>query len=250
MVLLLVHARCPRCRSREIFPASKIGKSVECGRWGKTRAKFKLPPGKPFGADQWDTCQVPLLLRQCLELHKNIPKPRTNAAFAIALVRAVYPKHRSVWLRRAVAACEKFFETGTAPPKEMSTILDGLMQGQVPWVRPGWAQAGVCCLSGFPLGWPMCMATDAEQPAIVANLIRDVMPNPFKPLPHWPAWRTSTVQALAAEIDSKQQFDLMPILADALEDAGCDATSALIHLRGPGPHTRACWIVDAILGKA
>jgi len=44
-------------------------------------------------------------------------------------------------------------------------------------------------------------------------------------------------------------FEDKPILADALEDAGCDNADILSHLRGPGPHVRGCWVMDAILGK-
>ena len=41
----------------------------------------------------------------------------------------------------------------------------------------------------------------------------------------------------------------LAILADALEDAGCDQADLLAHLRGPGPHVRGCWSVDLVLGK-
>jgi hypothetical protein len=44
-------------------------------------------------------------------------------------------------------------------------------------------------------------------------------------------------------------FDRMPILADALEDGGCDEPSVLAHCRG-GSHVRGCWVVDLVLGKA
>ena len=41
----------------------------------------------------------------------------------------------------------------------------------------------------------------------------------------------------------------LPILADALEDAGCGDVDILAHLRGPGPHVRGCWAVDPLLGR-
>ena len=41
----------------------------------------------------------------------------------------------------------------------------------------------------------------------------------------------------------------LAVLADALEEAGCDQADLLTHLRGPGPHVRGCWVVDLILGK-
>lgn len=65
-----------------------------------------------------------------------------------------------------------------------------------------------------------------------------------------PRWRSETVLALAAGIYAEGAFDRLPILADALEEAGCDNTDILAHCRGPGPHVRGCWVVDLILGKS
>jgi hypothetical protein len=47
----------------------------------------------------------------------------------------------------------------------------------------------------------------------------------------------------------ERAFERLPILADALMDAGCDNADILAHCRGPGPHERGCWAVDLILGK-
>ncbi len=73
--------------------------------------------------------------------------------------------------------------------------------------------------------------------------------NPFRPVALDPAWCTSTVVALARGIYDERAFDRMPILADALQDAGCDSADVLTHCRGPGPHARGCWVVDLVLGK-
>jgi hypothetical protein len=64
-----------------------------------------------------------------------------------------------------------------------------------------------------------------------------------------PGWLSETVVALATGIDAERAFDRMPILADALEEAGCDNADVLDHCRGPGPHVRGCWVVDLLLGK-
>jgi hypothetical protein len=63
------------------------------------------------------------------------------------------------------------------------------------------------------------------------------------------AWRTENVMLLAEGIQKNAAFDRLPILADALQDAGCDAAAILNHCRGPGPHVRGCWVVDLVLGK-
>ena len=63
------------------------------------------------------------------------------------------------------------------------------------------------------------------------------------------AWLSSTVVSLARSIQSDQAFDRLPILADALEEAGCDNAEILAHCRGDGPHLRSCWVVDLLLGR-
>jgi hypothetical protein len=77
-----------------------------------------------------------------------------------------------------------------------------------------------------------------------------------------PTWRTSAVTALASQMYESRDFADMPLLADALQDAGCDHAEILAHCRDPHllegrgalpprtPHVRGCWVVDCVLGKA
>jgi hypothetical protein len=90
------------------------------------------------------------------------------------------------------------------------------------------------------------MRTEA---AAQADLLRCIFANPFRPVAFDPRWRSETAVALAAAIYEARTFDRMPILADALEEAGCDHADLLAHCRGPGPHARGCWAVDLVLGK-
>jgi hypothetical protein len=83
-----------------------------------------------------------------------------------------------------------------------------------------------------------------------AELLRDIFGNPFQPATFDTAWRTSTAVALARGMYESREFGAMPILADALQDAGCNDEDVLSHCRGPGPHVRGCWVVDLVLGKA
>jgi hypothetical protein len=66
----------------------------------------------------------------------------------------------------------------------------------------------------------------------------------------WLTWNGGTVPRLAQAIYDEEAFDRLPVLADALEDAGCSEPAILSHLRGPGPHVRGCWVVDLLLGRA
>lgn len=89
-------------------------------------------------------------------------------------------------------------------------------------------------------------ARNAEKAAQCA-LIRDILGNPFRPVAFEPSWRTDTVEALARGIYQGEAFDGMPVLADALEEAGCDDAEIIAHCREPGVHVRGCWVVDLIL---
>ncbi|AWM42440.1 hypothetical protein C1280_29445 [Gemmata obscuriglobus] len=76
----------------------------------------------------------------------------------------------------------------------------------------------------------------------------EVAGNPFQPSHFVPAWRTDTVTALAKQMYETRDFAAMPILADALQDAGCDSDALLRHCRGEGTHVRGCWALDLVLG--
>jgi hypothetical protein len=91
--------------------------------------------------------------------------------------------------------------------------------------------------------------TDKEELAAQAALLRDIFGNPFRPVTVDPAWQTATVVSLAQAIYAERAFDRLPILADALEDAGCGNQDILEHCRQPGEHVRGCWVVDLILSK-
>jgi hypothetical protein len=81
------------------------------------------------------------------------------------------------------------------------------------------------------------------------RLVRDIFGNPFRPVTLDPAWQTGNVRALAQAIYDDRAFERMPILGDALEDAGCDNADVLSHCRQPGEHARGCWVVDLVLAK-
>jgi hypothetical protein len=85
------------------------------------------------------------------------------------------------------------------------------------------------------------------------DLLREVFGNPFEwriADQNWQSWNGGVVPDLANAIYSDRAFDRLPILADALQDAGCTDTELLSHLRGPGPHVLGCWALDLVLGKS
>ena len=82
-----------------------------------------------------------------------------------------------------------------------------------------------------------------------SHYLRCLFGNPFRPVTLDPGWRTSAVVALAEGVYADRAWDRLPVLADALEDAGRTNADVIGHLRGPGPHARGCWVVDLLLGK-
>jgi hypothetical protein len=84
-----------------------------------------------------------------------------------------------------------------------------------------------------------------------AALLREIAGNPFRPASFEPSWRTTDVMLHARGIYVERAFDRMPILADALQDAGCDNDAILTHCRDASlTHVRGCWVVDLVLGKS
>ena len=88
-----------------------------------------------------------------------------------------------------------------------------------------------------------------EELAAQADLLRDIFGNPFRSVEFRLEWFTADVLALARGIYADRAFDRMPILADALQDAGCDDDDILNHCREAREHARGCWVVDLLLGK-
>jgi hypothetical protein len=96
----------------------------------------------------------------------------------------------------------------------------------------------------------------AVERAAQSDLLRCIIGNPFRPVSISPAWLTHQVVALAQAAYEERELPAgtidnarLAVLADALEEAGCNQADLLAHLRGPGPHVRGCWAVDLLLGK-
>ena len=92
---------------------------------------------------------------------------------------------------------------------------------------------------------PATIAEHREQTA----LVRCLFGNPFRSRPVCGDWLTSEVRALAEAIYSERAFDRMPLLADALEAAGCTNADLIEHSRSDREHARGCWVVDLLLSK-
>jgi hypothetical protein len=103
---------------------------------------------------------------------------------------------------------------------------------------------------------PLFQATEKDESRKQADLLREIMGNPFRAIDFDTSWLTPLVASIAQSVYHDQLLptgELDPhklaVLADALEVVNCTSAQILTHLRGPGPHVRGCWVVDLLLGK-
>jgi len=100
---------------------------------------------------------------------------------------------------------------------------------------------------------PARAAVLAEAYAAHLGLVREVFGNPWRAPASAPGpgpQDCADAVAIARRAYAEGDFLTLPVVADALEDAGCAEADLLAHLRGPGPHVRGCWALDLLLGKA
>ncbi|MDY3557078.1 hypothetical protein R5W24_006263 [Gemmata sp. JC717] len=130
--------------------------------------------------------------------------------------------------------------------RKIETSADGT---EVPWLVSNYA-AHAAMKAEAPDDGDLASTIELREYRAMCDLIRDIFGNPFRPVTFAPEWRTATATALAHQMYDARDFGAMPILADALQDAGCDSDDILSHCRNPEQvHVRGCWVVDLVLGK-
>ena len=194
-----------------------------------------------------------------LEFIRGKASDRKLRLFAVACCRRVWHLLKHERSRRAVEVAERFADADATDgerdeARRVSNIAktDGLGGTTT---RPA-ARAAHACTDPKPF----VAATLAGRQAVAAGnlkresaaqeqLLRCIFGNPFRTVTLDSSWLTSTVRSLAEGIYADRAFDRLPILADALMDAGCEDEDVVNHCRGHGSHVRGCWVLDLILGK-
>jgi hypothetical protein len=216
---------------------------------------------------EWLKCRNLRLMLKCQHWESTTRKMRL---FACAACRRYWHLLKDERSRNAVVVAEQFAD-GLASAAELAHVQEearviGKYNGD------GLGPA-TCCWGDHP--YPpeaaqeaadqMLMVLDDEcfdgemserhvraEDEALSDLLREVVGNPFRPIfidSGILRWNDAMVVKLAQGIYDERAFDRLPVLADALEDAGCTHAEVLNHLRGPGPHVRGCWVVDLLLGK-
>jgi hypothetical protein len=193
--------------------------------------------------------------------------------FGCACVRDVWEDLPDDVLREAIVTCEQF-TGGLATAKELKKARDlanGTYQGigdivadhsalaitalcekNPDFLMGTGSQGGIAAVAAEAKSnrrTPFHLALKRTQ-KLHSQLLRDVFGNPFRPVVFDPEWRTPTVMQLAQQMHESRDFSTMPILADALQDAGCTSAEILAHCRDESIiHVRGCWVIDLVLGK-
>jgi hypothetical protein len=202
----------------------------------------------PFGASEWESLSSHRMLVALVEALRLELSQRTVRLFACGVARCALNWQQNARFRQAIE-CGEALADGHPPPLRPEVARRGLeperASGNPPELR-----VALRCLETPTSRRPTFgdQASGYEAPELA--VFRDVIPNPFLPLAWNPDWFTSTVRDLAAHIYTSREFSAMPILADALQDAGCDDEQILTHCRGDRLHARGCWVLDAILRKS
>jgi hypothetical protein len=220
---------------------------------------------------EWYNCDDPSSIDLFLRGREKL-SDRKVRLFGCACVRGVWQVLSDDCLRSAVLTCERFAD-GLATADDLRAaheLANRAYQGSgdiiadhsaiaiqalcepKPWFPMGTgSSAGIAAVAAE--AW-----SDEQTPWDVAwdraarehcGLLRDIFGNPFRPVAIDPRWRTADTVALARGIYDDRAFDRLPLLADALMDAGCADEQVLGHCRSEGPHVRGCWVVDLMLGK-
>jgi hypothetical protein len=188
--------------------------------------------------------------------------------FACACCRLVWHLFSDERSRKAVEVSERYAD-GFASQQELETAISAAhvayidfqapyLNDQVPF--PGDAAfyapaAAIYAIEASPFAAVAETGEIGDKAMYLAqsNLIGDIFGNPFCPIainPDWLAWNDGLLVSMAHKMYDSRDFRDMPVLADALEDAGCDNADIVIHCRHPSEHVRGCWVVDLILEKA
>jgi hypothetical protein len=198
--------------------------------------------------------------------------PRQRRLFAVACCRRVMEAIPDLQSRQAVDIAERFAD-GLASVDELQAAYQRAQRiaqqylescrdaGVAAWSL--WRLLHAAQLTCAPSGMDeasreilkrasrVSIAFRQQETKAHADLIRDLFGNPFRPppivAPEWRAWQSGTVLQLAKAIYDERSFERLPILADALEEAGCDRPELLEHFRSTCPHARGCWALDLLL---
>lgn len=178
--------------------------------------------------------------------------------FACACYRRIWDRLH-VYTRNAAEVAEQVAD-GLATEDDLQNAYDSAWTWpRHPASNAGWVASSLPMEAAFQSARWERLSAGCQDPAqghflmteeelAQCNMLRDLIGNPFRPVAIASAWLTSNVVDVARTIYEECRYSDFPILADALEDAGCNNAEILNHCRQPGEHVRGCWVLDSLMG--
>ncbi|MFO0797835.1 MAG: hypothetical protein U0804_10175 [Gemmataceae bacterium] len=202
---------------------------------------------------EWAACDDP---RALLDYHRMTRDPRRFRLLAVACARLIPPHAFPAGLAPILDVAERYADGRADRPEFLAArrAVRAVNRLRIDEFTPArrillW----VVDDSREAQSMAMTMTRELSGPgggAAECALSRCAFGNPFRAVAFDPAWRTEAVVGLATGIAADRAFDRLPVLADALEDAGCADPDVLGHCRGTGLHALCCWVIDGLLGKS
>jgi hypothetical protein len=204
------------------------------------------------------------------ELLQEKASERKLRLFGCACCRRIWHLLIDERSRKAVEASERYAD-GQADKHELDKAYEAGFEAasSVPVENPEEPAAAAAAAAFFStcgindanfwqlFRWAADASREPTARSCQATLLHDLLGNPFRPVSTARTWLTPTVLALTQAAYEKRCLpvgtldnSLLAILADALEDAGCDNADIMNHCRQPGEHVRGCWVVDLLLGRS
>jgi hypothetical protein len=192
---------------------------------------------------------------------KHKDSPRKVRLLACAHYREKWEAFTDERLRTAIEVAERYAD-GQATPDELAAARAAAWAIVIaePWGKLCSAACSAHVATKSDETMPDCVGLFIVTRIVQHPFLRDILTTPSHPRavdPAWLSWQDGLVRRLAEAAYQKRYMPSgtldparLAVLADALEEAGCDNADILGHLRGPGPHVRGCWPVDLLLGKS
>jgi hypothetical protein len=192
--------------------------------------------------EEWDRCEDPQEMLAFLGRGASMRKLRL---FTIACCLGGWSPLYAGRCRSLVSLAERYAD-GQAAAADLAGARRIAYPEELLWtISPNPGEAARAVFRSGPCG--------RREPKEYAGRLREVIGNPFHPpAPPEPAalaWHDGAARRLAGSIYAARRFGDLPVLADALEEAGLTDAELLGHLRGPGTHVLGCWALDAVLSK-
>src|SRR5262245_46829571 len=220
--------------------------------------------GRPFGPrrprmtpDAWDRASdISQMIAFLGSEERGLARKRR--LYLVALCRHFWQQLDAPTGRAAIDAAEAFAD-GRLSVDELRGAHATHLQGHLSYVIERGGKRSIRTRGGLLSG---CALTAADPTVcqlvptwhrsvarVAADLLRDIFGHRVRPPGESARWQTADVLGVARGIYEEKAFDRLPVLGDALMDAGCAAEAVLAHCQSAGPHVRGCWVVDWVLGK-